>query len=168
MTNVPQRRSHRFCNKIRKNRTSRSEERSASASSRAVCRGYGAAPMLIWLVEEKGIAPHIPVFKSKRDDGTFSRTDFQYDRTNDVYRCPGGEQLGTSGTVHEGKALLYRASKLDSDVCPLKPKCFSERPIAIPRDIHEHARDVAPFARLYRRLRAVVEGAQEGRDAVRA
>lgn len=39
---------------------------------------YGAAPMLNWLVEEKGIAPHIPVFdKSKRDDGTFSRNDFQ-------------------------------------------------------------------------------------------
>ena len=34
---------------------------------------YGAAPMLNWLVEEKGIAPHIPVFdKSKRDDGTQS------------------------------------------------------------------------------------------------
>jgi hypothetical protein len=31
--------------------------------------------MLNWLVEEKGIAPHIPVFdKSKRDDGTFSRS----------------------------------------------------------------------------------------------
>jgi hypothetical protein len=42
---------------------------------------YGAAPMLNWLVEEKGIAPHIPVFdKSKRDDGTFSRSDFRYDR----------------------------------------------------------------------------------------
>jgi len=41
---------------------------------------YGAAPMLNWLVEEKGIAPHIPVFdKSKRDDGTFSRSDFRYD-----------------------------------------------------------------------------------------
>jgi hypothetical protein len=23
---------------------------------------YGSAPMLDWLVEEKGIAPHIPVF----------------------------------------------------------------------------------------------------------
>jgi hypothetical protein len=33
--------------------------------------------MLNWLVEEKGIAPHIPVFdRSKRDDGTFSRSDF--------------------------------------------------------------------------------------------
>jgi transposase len=106
---------------------------------------YGAAPMLNWLVEEKGIAPHIPVFdKSKRDDGTFSRSDFQYDRTNDVYLCPGGKRLGTSGTVHEGKTLLYRASKLDCDVCPLKPQCCPKEPSRkIPRDIHEHARDIA-------------------------
>jgi len=79
--------------------------------------------MLNWLVEEKGIAPHIPVFdKSKLDDGTVSRSDFRYDPTGDVYRCPGGKRLGTSGTVHEGKTLLYRASKLDCDACPLKPQ----------------------------------------------
>ena len=101
--------------------------------------------MLNWLVEEKGIAPHIPVFdKSKREDGTFSRSDFEYDPSNDVYNCPGGKQLGTSGTVHEGKTLLYRASKLDCDVCPLKPRCCPKDPSRkIPRDIHEHARDVA-------------------------
>jgi len=106
---------------------------------------YGAAPMLNWLVEEKGITPHIPVFdKSKRDDGTFSRSDFRYDPTNDVYHCPGGKRLGTSGTVHEGKTLLYRASKLDCDLCPLKPQCCPKEPSRkIPRDIHEHARDVA-------------------------
>src|SRR5947208_16260821 len=98
-----------------------------------------------WLVEEKGIAPHIPVFdKSKRDDGTFSRSDFRYDSTDDVYHCPGGKRLGTSGTVHEGKTLLYRASKLDCDVCPLKPQCCPKDPARkIQRDIHEHARDVA-------------------------
>ena len=38
-------------------------------------------------------------------------SDFRYDPTSDVYHCPGGKQLGTSGTVHEGKTLLYRASK---------------------------------------------------------
>jgi hypothetical protein len=91
---------------------------------------YGAAPMLNWLVEEKGIARHIPVNdKSKRDDGTFSRSDFRYDPTDGVYHCPGGKQLGTSGTVHEGKTLLYRASKLDCDVCPLKPQCCPKRAI---------------------------------------
>jgi hypothetical protein len=46
--------------------------------------------------------------------------------------------------VHEGKTLLYRASKLDCDVCPLKPQCCPKEPQRkIPRDIHEHARDVA-------------------------
>src|SRR5438067_5588414 len=35
---------------------------------------YGSAPNLHFLVDEKGIAPHIPVIdKSQRDDGTFSR-----------------------------------------------------------------------------------------------
>jgi hypothetical protein len=32
---------------------------------------YGSAPMLDWLVQGRGIAPHIPVFdKSGRKDGT--------------------------------------------------------------------------------------------------
>jgi len=65
----------------------RTEERFGLKPDRLVGdTAYGAAPMLNWLVEEKGIAPHIPVFdKSKRDDGTFSRSDFQYDPTSDVY-----------------------------------------------------------------------------------
>jgi hypothetical protein len=124
----------------------RTEERFGLKPERLVGdTAYGAAPMLNWLVEEKGIAPHIPVFdKSKRDDGTFSRSDFRYDPADDVYHCPGGKRLGTSGTVHEGKTLLYRASKLDCDVCPLKPQCCPREPSRkIPRDIHEHARDVA-------------------------
>jgi hypothetical protein len=41
---------------------------------------YGSAEMLGWLVHERGIEPHIPVFdKSQRSDGTFSRDDFAYD-----------------------------------------------------------------------------------------
>ena len=46
--------------------------------------------------------------------------------------------------MHEGKTLLYRASKLDCDGCPFKPQCCPKDPSRkIPRDIHEHARDVA-------------------------
>ena len=40
---------------------------------------YGSAEMLDWLVHDRGIEPHVPVFdKSKRTDGTFSREDFIY------------------------------------------------------------------------------------------
>jgi hypothetical protein len=75
--------------------------------------------MLNWSVVEKQITPHIPVIdKSRREDGTFSRADFRYDATRDIYECPGGKQLRTSSTVHDGKTLLYRARKL-----PLKSQC---------------------------------------------
>src|SRR6266478_5239649 len=79
----------------------RTEERVGLKPERlAADTAYGAAPMLNWLVEEKGIAPHIPVFdKSKRDDGTFSRSDFRYDPTSDVYHCPAGKTLTTTGTL---------------------------------------------------------------------
>ena len=105
----------------------RTEERFGLKPERLVGdTAYGAAPMLNWLVE-KSIAPHIPVFdKSKRDDGTFSRSDFRYDPTSDVYHCPGGKWLGTSGTVHNDKTLLYRASSRDCGTCSLK-RCRSGR-----------------------------------------
>jgi hypothetical protein len=45
-----------------------------------------------------------------------SRSDFLYDPTSDVYERPGGKRLGTSGTVHEGTTLLYRASEPHCDV----------------------------------------------------
>ena len=47
--------------------------------------------MLGWLVDERAIEPHIPVFdKSAREDGTFSREDFNYNQETDIYLCPAG------------------------------------------------------------------------------
>ena len=106
---------------------------------------YGAAPMLAWLVKEKGIEPHIPVFdKSARKDGTLSRADFTFDADQNIYICPQGKPLTTTGRVHQGRTLYYRASKFDCDACPLKPKCCPKAPSRrIPRDIDEDARDLA-------------------------
>jgi len=124
----------------------RTEERFGLKPQRlAADSAYGAAPMLNWLVVEKRITPHIPVIdKSNREDGIFSRGDFRYDTDRDVYKCPAGKELRTSGTVHEGTTLLYRASKLDCDQCSLKSRCCPKEPARkIPRNIYEHARDVA-------------------------
>ena len=107
---------------------------------------YGSAEMLGWLVEERGIEPHIPVFdKSARSDGSFAREDFAYDDEGDVYVCPAGKTLTSSGTlVNDGATLLYRASKYDCDACELKPRCCPNTPARkVPRSIHEGARDVA-------------------------
>ena len=106
---------------------------------------YGSAEMLGWLVHERGIEPHVPVFdKSKRTDGTFSREDFTYDHQGDVYVCPGGKILTCKGTVVNDNQLLYRASKYDCDVCRLKPRCCPKEPVRkVPRSLFEGARDMA-------------------------
>jgi len=125
----------------------RTEERFGLKPQRlAADSAYGSAPMLNWLVEEKRIAPHIPVIdKSNREDGTFSRSDFRYDAEGNAYHCPAGKTLTTTGTlVNDGATLLYRASKLDCDRCSLKSRCCPKEPARkIPRNVHEHARDVA-------------------------
>src|SRR5229473_3030191 len=115
--------------------------------------GYGSADNLAWLVHQRGIEPHIPVFdNSKRTDGTFSRDDFAYDHANDIYRCPGGKILQhyrrrftTPRTgVSKDNMLSYRASKHDCELCSLKPRCCPSAPARkLLRSIHEGARDLA-------------------------
>jgi transposase len=114
---------------------------------------YGSAEMLGWLVHERGIEPHIPVFdKSQRSDGTFSRDDFSYDHKQDCYICPAGKQLRRRRRVYrvprplsdDDGMMRYRASKLDCQGCSLKPQCCPNTPARkIPRSIHEGARDMA-------------------------
>jgi transposase len=107
---------------------------------------YGSAPNLEWLVKEKGISPHVPVIdKSKRDDGTFSRQEFVYDKERDIYICPAGKTLKTSGRlVNGGATLLYMASTYDCGPCPFKSRCCPASPQRrVPRDVNEEARDVA-------------------------
>jgi transposase len=107
---------------------------------------YGSAANLDWLVNGKAIAPYIPVMdKSKRTDGTFSREDFSYDAEGNVYTCPAGKMLTTTGRlVNGGATLLYRASTRDCAPCPLKSRCCPLAPQRkIPRDVNEAARDVA-------------------------
>src|SRR6266481_5246250 len=75
---------------------------------------YGSAETLNWVVNEKRIAPHIPVVdKSGREDGSLSRGDFTFDKARNVYICPQGKLLHTTGYVHDGTTLLYRARVSD-------------------------------------------------------
>jgi transposase len=105
---------------------------------------YGTGTLLGWLVGQR-IAPHIPVWdKSQRQDGTFSRKDFRFDKKGAVYFCPQGKILETTGRLHGGTTLLYRASKYDCTPCPLKANCCPNTPERkIPRDVNEAARDKA-------------------------
>lgn len=114
---------------------------------------YGSGPMLDWLVEKRGIAPHIPVIdKSGRKDGTFERADFTFDAENDLYICPGGKVLKQyrrpfttprSG-ANKDATIRYRARKSDCNACILKERCTPKEPQRkVTRSLYEKSRDVA-------------------------
>ena len=114
---------------------------------------YGSAANLAWLVKERQIEPHIPVFdKSNRTDGTFSRSDFVFDREENRYTCPQGKFLvlfrrsfaiPRSGITKDG-TRLYRSSSSDCRPCELKVRCCPNTPQRkIPRDVDEDVRDLA-------------------------
>jgi IS5 family transposase len=124
----------------------RTEERFGLKPQRlAADTAYGSAANLDWLVNEKQIAPHIPVIdKCKREDGTFSREDFTFDKARDNYTCPAGEVLTTTGTVSTDHAVRYIAPVTVCRACPLKAKCCPNMPARrVLRDVNEDARDVA-------------------------
>lgn len=102
---------------------------------------YGAVRLLKWLVDRK-ITPHIPVWdKSARHDGTFSRADFIFDQERNVYICPGGAELTSTGNIDQGHIVYYRANKNDCSACSLKPKCTTAPMRKVTRDVNEDVRD---------------------------
>ena len=114
---------------------------------------YGTGPMLGWLVNDKQIEPHIPVWdKTEREDGTFSRNHFTWDERADEYRCPGNKPLRrewrgfSKPRTHITKAetIIYRARESDCASCPLKSQCCPNVPFRkIARSLYEDARDRA-------------------------
>ena len=113
---------------------------------------YGTAELLAWMVEEKGIEPHMPLWeKSERTDGTFSRSDFTYEPDSDRYTCPGGKHLyprrrkfkQLRSLVNQANTIIYRASTNDCGPCAMKERCCPNTPMRkVPRSVHEAARDV--------------------------
>jgi transposase len=102
---------------------------------------YGAVRLLKWLVD-RGITPHIPVWdKSARSNGTFSRADFVFDQERNIYICPGGAELTSTGNIDQSHIVYYRASKNDCSTCSLKPKCTTAVARKITRDLDEDVRD---------------------------
>lgn len=114
---------------------------------------YGAAELLGWMVNEKAIEPHIPVWdKTQRQDEILSSSDFQWDEHTDEYRCPQGHALRSQWRafqklrthVTKARTIIYRSSQSDCATCPMKARCCPNTRIRkIARSIHESARDVA-------------------------
>jgi hypothetical protein len=66
------------------------------------------------------------------------------DQERNVYTCPAGKLLTTTGKVHADRTIMYIAVTRDCRACPLKGKCTPNMPFRrLRRDINEDARDVA-------------------------
>ena len=91
---------------------------------------------------DRKITPHVPVWdKSARHDGTFSRADFVFDQERNLYICPGGKELTSTGNIDQGHIVYYRANKHDCSTCSLKPKCTTAPMRKVTRDVNEDVRD---------------------------
>jgi transposase len=114
---------------------------------------YGAAELLGWMVDDKAIEPHVPVWdKTQRQDETLSISDFRWDEQAEEYRCPQGHALRSQWRAfkklrtHLTKAgtIIYRSSQSDCAACPMKARCCPNTLIRkIARSVHESAREVA-------------------------
>ena len=106
---------------------------------------YGTAEILGWMVNQKQIEPHVPVWdKTERTDGTFGRSAFTFDEENNRYVCPAGKFLKPSWRTKKKNPYRYRASLYDCQACPLKAQCCPNMQIRkIDRSPFEPARDVA-------------------------
>jgi transposase len=102
---------------------------------------YGTAPMLGWMVEEKAIEPHVPVWdKTERKDGSFQRDAFQWDEAANEYRPFKNPRTH----ITNANTIIYRSSERDCAACPMKADCCPNMSFRkITRSIHEAARDVA-------------------------
>ncbi len=98
--------------------------------------------------------------KSERTDGTFSRSDFEWDEKNDQYICPEGHALKQFRRNYSdpargqdtGGRKKYRALKATCQVCPSKDICCPKADARyVTREPHEEARE---FARECRKTRA--------------
>ncbi len=109
--------------------------------------------MLGWMVDEKGIEPHVPIWdKTERKDDTFSNKDFRWTAEAGEYRCPAGKVLRNNWRpfknphthVTQADTIIYRSSQSDCADCTMKAQCCPNTPIRkIARSLYESARDVA-------------------------
>lgn len=114
---------------------------------------YGTGSMIGWMVQEKGIEPHVPVWdKTERKDGTFSSSDFAWNEQENEYRCPEGHALRSDRRafknprirITKADTIIYRSSQSDCTTCPQKGQCCPNTPTRkIARSIHEAERNVA-------------------------
>ena len=105
---------------------------------------YGTGEFLAWLIDEKGIEPHIPVKEwHGQNHGAFTRRDFTFQPDDNSFTCPGGKRLPFIGVSNLTRINYYKADPSDCAACALKANCTPGRARRIGVHWEEAARQAA-------------------------
>jgi hypothetical protein len=130
-------------------------------------RGYGTVDTYCDLIAQ-GVRPHMTPMQpaGHKSEGLFTKDNFRYDESNDVYVCPVGHRLKPR-RFHERRQMTdYVADKKVCAQCPLRAECTkSKTGRSVARHWREQDLEVAlAFSRLpeaqadRRRRRHLMEG----------
>jgi transposase len=102
---------------------------------------YGSGLMIGWLMQRE-IEPHVPLLDHEHQtNGFFTRADFSFDAEANVFICPGGKHLRSTGLVRPDGTVPYWASTRDCRVCSLKPGCTKGEKRIVTRNLFEAQRE---------------------------
>lgn len=73
----------------------------------------------------------------------FTRSAFTFDAERNVFTCPGGKLLKSSGLVRDDGTIPYWASTKDCGACALKPGCTKGAKRILTRNMFEAEREQA-------------------------
>lgn len=82
-----------------------------------------------------------PLHREAQTKGMLTRAEFRYDRERDVYVCPAGHDLRTTGAIIPGGLRQYRAKPMSCGPCALKPRCTAGLARMVTRNVHEEERE---------------------------
>ena len=102
-------------------------------------RGYFNSPEILEC-QEAGIIVTIPkpMTSGAKSEGRFGKQDFVYIASEDVYRCPAGEELTYRMTTEQDGKDMRRYWTNACPTCLLRKKCTTGSQRRIPRWEHEH------------------------------
>ncbi len=92
---------------------------------------YAKEQVLKRAVEEDiDILCNPPKLKKSKPNKKFTKADFRYHETENVYICPGGQKLGLKGTQFNRRGKTYSryiSHKTTCQTCPFAGRCLSEK-----------------------------------------
>jgi transposase len=83
---------------------------------------YGTVENIVAL-EDASIRAYVPLPDMNHRRPFYGQDEFAYDADRDAYHCPAGHVLTRERVKHTEGVIVYRATAMTCNACPLKPKC---------------------------------------------